>query len=120
MKIVLLINVKMPTIVGILTFINRINATSKCFKAGNISTYILVKFSMKKSFTNSGSNLFRPWVTKLFHALLGMKFIKLINCWHFHIYKLDKYCIFAYVLDVQNNRCFEYETTYILVEKGEN
>ena len=32
MKIILLINVKMPTIVGILTFISRINTTSVSFK----------------------------------------------------------------------------------------
>ena len=33
MKFILLINVKMPTIVGILTFISRINTTSESFKA---------------------------------------------------------------------------------------
>ena len=33
MKFILLINVKMPTIVGILTFISRMNTTSKGFKA---------------------------------------------------------------------------------------
>ena len=32
MKFILLINVKMPTIVGILTFISRISATSEYFK----------------------------------------------------------------------------------------
>ena len=32
MKFILLINVKMPKIVGILTFISRINTTSECFK----------------------------------------------------------------------------------------
>ena len=34
-KLILLINVKMPTIVGILTFISMINTTSERFKAGN-------------------------------------------------------------------------------------
>ena len=33
-KLILLINVKMPTIVGILTFINRINTVSESFKSG--------------------------------------------------------------------------------------
>ena len=33
MKFILLINVKMPTIVGILTFISRINTASECYKA---------------------------------------------------------------------------------------
>ena len=32
-KLILIINVKMPTVVGILTFISRINATSGRFKA---------------------------------------------------------------------------------------
>ena len=35
-KFILLINVKMPTIVGILTFISRINTTSECLKARNV------------------------------------------------------------------------------------
>ena len=34
-KFIMLINVKMPTIVGILTFISMINTTSKRFKARN-------------------------------------------------------------------------------------
>ena len=34
-KFILLINVKMPTIVGILTFISMINATSEILKARN-------------------------------------------------------------------------------------
>ena len=33
MKFIMLINVKMPTIVGILTFISRINTTSESLKA---------------------------------------------------------------------------------------
>ena len=36
MKFILLINVKMPTIVGILTFISLINATSERLKARNL------------------------------------------------------------------------------------
>ena len=36
MKFILLINVKMPTIVGILTFISRINKTSDRSKARNL------------------------------------------------------------------------------------
>ena len=36
MKFILLINVKMPTSIGISTFINRINATSERFKADKI------------------------------------------------------------------------------------
>ena len=35
MKFILLINVKMPTIVGILTFISKINTTSERLKARN-------------------------------------------------------------------------------------
>ena len=36
MKFILLINVKMPTVVGILTFISRINITSGIFKAKDL------------------------------------------------------------------------------------
>ena len=43
MKFILLINVKMPTVVGILTFITMINTTSKNLKAKNI--YIFHDFS---------------------------------------------------------------------------
>ena len=42
-KFILLINVKMPTIVGILTFISRINTTSERLKARNF--FILRYFS---------------------------------------------------------------------------
>ena len=42
-KNILLINVKMPTIVGILTFISRINTTSESFKTRNV--FILQHFS---------------------------------------------------------------------------
>ena len=38
MKLILLINVKMPIIVGILTFISRINIASESFKARKIYT----------------------------------------------------------------------------------
>ena len=44
MKFILLINVKMPTIVGILTFISSINTTSESFKARNILTFHYVSF----------------------------------------------------------------------------
>ena len=49
MKFILLINVKMPTIVGILTFISMINTTSERLKARNfficryLSFYELLK-----------------------------------------------------------------------------
>ena len=45
MKLILLINVKMPTIVGILTFISRINIASESIKARNIS--LIQHFSFK-------------------------------------------------------------------------
>ena len=50
MKFILLINVKMPTSVGILTFISRINTLFECFEAGQIlifqhfSFYEQIKF----------------------------------------------------------------------------
>ena len=54
-KFILLINVKMPTIVGILTFISMINATSESHKARNFficryfSVYGQLKFGAKFS-----------------------------------------------------------------------
>ena len=54
MKLILLINVKMPTIVGIITFISRIN-TSACFNAG-FQLLRAVKM-LKKGFKNSRLNL---------------------------------------------------------------
>ena len=55
-KFILLINVKMPTIVGILTFISMINTTSERLKARNF--FICRYFS----------------------------FYEQLNCWHFNIY----------------------------------
>ena len=46
MKFIVLINVKMPTIVGILTFISMINTTSKRHKARNICMYPYFSFFM--------------------------------------------------------------------------
>ena len=63
-KFILLINVKMPTIVGILTFISMMNTTSKRLKARNFficryfSFYEQLKFP-EKSFITSGPVL---WV----------------------------------------------------------
>ena len=42
MKFILLINVKMPTILGILTFISRINTISERLKARNFFVCILI------------------------------------------------------------------------------
>ena len=39
MKSIQLINVKMPTIIGILTFVSRINTTSDIFRARNIAIF---------------------------------------------------------------------------------
>ena len=68
MKFILLINVKMPTIVGILTFICMINTTSERLKARNFiicryfSFYKQLKFCAQlswawKKFYNLGSNI---------------------------------------------------------------
>ena len=69
-KFFLLINVILPTFVGILTFISMINTTSERFKARNslfcwyFSFYEQLKFhaqlSMKKSFIISGPGLSLP------------------------------------------------------------
>ena len=62
-KFILLVNVKIPTIVGILTFISMINTTSERLKARNffISQHFSfyehsVELSMKKSFKTSGQS----------------------------------------------------------------
>ena len=44
MKFILLINVKMPTIVGILTFISRINTTSESLKARKSAFFSILVF----------------------------------------------------------------------------
>ena len=50
MKLILLINVKMPTIAGILTFISRINTTSESLKAKTIFTFQHFSFYMQMKF----------------------------------------------------------------------
>ena len=49
MKCILLINVKMITIVGILTFISRINSTSESFEAKTIFILLLFFFAGPRS-----------------------------------------------------------------------
>ena len=44
MKFILLINVKMPTVVGILTFINRINTSSENFLARKSFVFLHLSF----------------------------------------------------------------------------
>ena len=44
MKFILLISVKIPTIVGILTFISRINTPSECIRPGNIFIFQYFSF----------------------------------------------------------------------------
>ena len=43
-KFIMLINVKMPTIVGILTFISMLNATSESLKARKVGIFLLFSF----------------------------------------------------------------------------
>ena len=68
MVFIMLINVKTPTIVGILTFISKINTTPESLKARKVFNFPHFKFlreaveicsvglSMKKSFIVSGPN----------------------------------------------------------------
>ena len=44
MNFIILINVKMPTIVGILTFISMINATSESLKAKKLLFFSILMF----------------------------------------------------------------------------
>ena len=61
MKFILLINVKMPTIVGILTFISRINIASESFKAGKI--YILHYFTFNEQLKFSAQVSMKSLIT---------------------------------------------------------
>ena len=44
MRLILLTNVKMPTIVGILTFISKIKITPESFKARNVDFFSEIQF----------------------------------------------------------------------------
>ena len=44
LKFIMLINVKMPTIVGILTFIGMINTTSECLKGIKVLIFSVFQF----------------------------------------------------------------------------
>ena len=44
MTFILVINVKMPTIIGFLTFINRINTPIRCFKQGKNFIFQIARF----------------------------------------------------------------------------
>ena len=44
MKFIVLINVKMPTIVGILTFISTINTTTESLKTNQVFNFQLISF----------------------------------------------------------------------------
>ena len=60
MTFILLINVKMPTIVGILTVISRINTTSECFEQENPLFFsILLSMSSKNYMFNSAEQEIR-------------------------------------------------------------
>ena len=48
MKIIMFINVKMPTIVIISTFISRINTASECFKQENFFQYVFQFYEQLK------------------------------------------------------------------------
>ena len=63
-KFILLINVKMPTIVGILTFISRINTTSERLKARNFFICRYFSFYDKLKFRTQLS-----WAWKMFYNL---------------------------------------------------
>ena len=69
---IMLINVKMPTIVGILTFISRIDTISESFKAGKIFFFSILVFVEQLKFHaqfiwewNKFYNLEARWVDAL-------------------------------------------------------
>ena len=61
-KLILLINVKMPTIVGILTFISMINTTYERLKAIHLMLVLLLKFiSPDESYVDTNFFNYRSW-----------------------------------------------------------
>ena len=77
MKFIMLINFKMSTIVGILTFIIRINAVSESLKAEKSLFFRILFFMSMKSFITLRPG---PEVITFFHVTqLSMQFIMLIN-----------------------------------------
>ena len=50
MNFILLIDIKMPTIVGILTFISRINTVSESFKGRTIFFFLILPFMSNLNF----------------------------------------------------------------------
>ena len=66
MKLILLINVKMSTIVGILTFISMINAVYDSFKAGKVFIFnILVFMKFHVQFSWAWKKFYNLWAWPL-------------------------------------------------------
>ena len=72
MKFILLINVIMPTIAGILTFINRIICifTSKGFKQKK-KILIILYFSFREQFKSDELGMNKFYIQNFFHAQLN-------------------------------------------------
>ena len=76
-EIILLINVKMPTIVGILTLISMINTTSERLKARNVficrylSFYEQLKFRAQLSWAWKKFHNLRAWLLSFYNSLLS-------------------------------------------------
>ena len=96
-KFVQLINVKMPTIVGILTFISMINTTPERLKARNF--FICQYFSFYEQFKFFAQ---LSWVWKKFYNLGA--WLLYLNC---RPDVLDCYCL-CYCLCVSSSRCRGY------------
>ena len=103
MKFILLINVKMPTIVGVLTFLSMINTTSERLKARNVficryfSFYEQLKFHAQlswawKKFYNLGG---QAWS---FELLLTGAMSTNIMCKFVQLY-LYSHCIVSLIYD---------------------
>ena len=81
MKFIMLINVKMPTIVGILTFISMINTKSERFKARKVIVFSIFRFYEQLNFHAQLS-----WASKKFYNLrtsnhFGGYLIKKFTCY---------------------------------------
>ena len=95
MKFILLINVKMPIIVGILTFISRINTTtSESFKARKIFIFMPPPFVMGEAHIASPLSVrtYRTYVrTKKGFRAISFEYIGALDSYFIHRYIIIKY-----------------------------
>ena len=76
MNFIMLINVKMPTFVGILTFISRVNTTSECITIGQIFIFKYLSFCEQLNFDDKLGLACKKFII----SRIGWKTLKLQYC----------------------------------------